>query len=340
MADRTELAFRRAARRLIAPGDTVLAAVSGGGDSVALLHLLSRFARTGRQPITVAHLDHALRRGSAADRRFVERLARDLGHPCVAERRDVAGSRRRSESPEEAARRVRRAFLLETAQRSGCTRIATGHTLDDQAETILMRLARGAGATALTGMAESGPGPFVRPLLGLERADLRDYLDRHGLAHRDDPSNRDLRFDRNRVRRLVVPVFASALNPRAARHVVRAARRIREDAEYLDALADSKLRDCTRRSARGRLVIDAAPLASLTPVLGRRVARLALLEAGADPRRVGSRHVEALLDLAHGGRGRAADLPGGLTALRRGPRLVLERRGDAAPSPTTAKTPE
>jgi tRNA(Ile)-lysidine synthase len=183
---------------------------------VALLHLLRRCGGRGLR-VTVAHLDHGLRRGSREDRRFVERLAREAGLPCVADRREVPALRQRDESPEEAARRVRRTFLLEAARSTGCRRIATGHTLDDQAETILMRLVRGAGPRALAGMARRGPGPFVRPLLGLERAELREYLRRHGLPFREDPTNRDLRFDRNRVRRLVLPLLAETLNPRAAR---------------------------------------------------------------------------------------------------------------------------
>jgi tRNA(Ile)-lysidine synthetase-like protein len=325
LGQRVEIAFRRAVTELVPSDGALLVAVSGGGDSMALLHLLHRWG-TGRGPeLCVAHLDHALRRGAGADRRFVERVARERGLRCLAERRDVAALRRADESPEEAARRVRRAFLLEAARRLGCARIATGHTLDDQAETVLMRLARGAGPTALTGMAVSGPGPFVRPLLGLERADLRDWLRRLGLEYRDDPTNGDLRYDRNRVRHLVVPTLASSLNPRAARHVVQAARRLREDAEHLDRLATAALARCARAARTGRVALDAGRLSTLAAPIGRRVARLALERAGADGRRVGTRHVAALLDLARGAPGRSANLPGGLTA-RRERDLVLLRR--------------
>lgn len=323
MADRVELAFRRSADRLIRGRGAILAAVSGGGDSVALLHLLDRFARRLSVPVTVAHLDHALRRGSGADRRFVERLARELGRTCISDRRDVRALRRKCESPEEAARRVRRGFLLESARASDCACIATGHTLDDQAETILMRLLRGAGPTALTGMAESGPGPFVRPLLDLERSDLRAYLDRRGAPFRDDPSNRDLRFDRNRVRRLVIPFLADALNPRAARHLVQAGRRLREDSEHLDHMAEVALEELSRHDRAGGVALDALRLADLAPPVGRRLVRLALERAGADPRRIHTRHVEALIELARGGNGRSAHLPTGVSARRRGKLLWL-----------------
>jgi tRNA(Ile)-lysidine synthase len=309
---------------LIPEGASLLAAVSGGGDSVALLHLIRRWTRR-RVRITVAHLDHGTRRGSRADRRFVEDLARELGCACLAERRDVPALRRKSESPEEGARRIRRSFLLEAMRTAGADMIATGHTLDDQAETILMRLVRGAGATALTGMAPAGPGPFVRPLLGLERAELRAWLARRELSYREDPTNRDMRYDRNRVRRLVLPVLAEALNPRAARHLVQAATRFREDALHLDEVAERAWPSCTRKGGPGRLAIECSRLAEFDPTLGKRLARLALLEAGADPRRIGTRHVAALLDLARGGNGRRAHLASGITAHREGDLLVLAK---------------
>jgi tRNA(Ile)-lysidine synthase len=316
-----ELDFHKAAGLLIPDGSSLLAAVSGGGDSVALLHLLARFARGRRIRLSVAHLDHGLRRGSIADRRFVERLAGEIDLPCFAERREVAELRRKGESPEESARRVRRAFLLEAAAAAGSDLIATGHTLDDQAETVLMRLVRGAGATALTGMAERGPGPFVRPLLSIERERLREYLSRRKLAYRRDPSNRDMRFDRNKVRRLVLPVLCETLNPRAARHIVKAALRFREDAAYLDELALLALVKAVRKEGPGGLVLEAAALADAAAPVANRIARLALLRAGADGRRLASRHIDGLIDLASGGGGRELHLPGGLSA-RRSKKLI------------------
>jgi tRNA(Ile)-lysidine synthetase-like protein len=325
MADRIELEFRRVADTLLPPGTSVLAAVSGGADSMALLHLLVRMAAGRELRLSVGHLDHGLRRGSTADRKLVEREAARLGLRCVSDRRPVGALRRDGESPAEAARRVRLAFFREAAREAGARRIATGHHLDDQAETILMRLARGAGPKALTGMAVRGPGPFVRPLLHLERAALRRFVTRHRIRFREDPSNRDLRFDRNRLRELVVPRLAAALNPRAARNLVAAAERLRDDVECLDALAVAELERVVLDRRRG-LTLDAAALVELPAAIGRRVVRLALQAAGVDPRRIGARHVAALLDLAAGGRGRRADLPGDLTAVRRDDTLRLSRK--------------
>jgi tRNA(Ile)-lysidine synthase TilS/MesJ len=216
--------------------------------------------------------------------------------------------RQKRESPEEAARRVRRAYLLEAAREVGAARIATGHTLDDQAETILLRLARGAGPSALGGMHPAGPGPFVRPLLAIERAELRAWLRRHRLPWREDPSNRSLAFDRNRLRHLVLPVLTKHLNPRAARHLVDAATRVRDDAAYLDALAAGIL-EAASRTVNGALVLDAVVLRGAERPIASRLGRLALQAAGADPRRLSAKHVEALLALAAAPRG-TLDLPG------------------------------
>ena len=329
MADAVELAFHRAARALVAERTRLVVAVSGGGDSVALLHLLHRFAARRRIDMTVAHLDHALRRASGADSRFVQRLAADLDLPSVASRRDVRAARRKDESLEEAARRVRRAFLMETARTTGADAIATGHTLDDQAETILMRLARGAGPSALAAMAPAGPGPFVKPLLGIERAALRRWLRKRRLTFRDDASNASLAFDRNRVRRLVMPVLAKALNPKAARHLVEAADRLREDSAYLDGLARERFDAIATRRA-DTLAIPAPALAALARPLAARVALIALVAAGCDPRRISSRHIDAVIFLASSETGSSLDLPGRIGARRRG--SLLEFRSCVYPA--------
>jgi tRNA(Ile)-lysidine synthase len=332
MSDAVEVAFHRAALGLVAERTHVLVAVSGGGDSVALLHLLHRFAARRRIALTVAHLDHALRRGSAQDSRFVVRLSASLHLVCLAEKRDVNSARRRDESLEEAARRVRRAFLVEAAERTGAGTVATGHTLDDQAETILMRLARGAGPAALAGMSPAGPGPFVKPLLTIERAALRGWLRKKRIRFRDDPSNASLAFDRNRVRHLVVPALAHALNPAAARHLVEAAGRLREDAAYLDALAQVRFDAIASRRAE-MLTIDAAALTALPHPVAARVALLALVAVGCDPRRLSSRKIDAVVALASANPGSSLDLAGSIAASRSRKELILTRPPDSRRPP-------
>lgn len=326
MGDKVEIAFRRAALELYADGSSGLLSISGGGDSIALLHLMHRYALRRKLHLTVAHLDHGLRRGSRTDRTFVEKRCIELGLPCISERIEVRPRFRRDESPEEGARRVRREFLRDAADACAAEWIATGHTLDDQAETVLMRLVRGAGATALTGMRERGPGPWTKPLLGLSRGELRGWLARRSIPFREDPSNSDTRFDRNRVRRLVVPLLSETLNPQAARHLVQAADRLREDALYLDELAEDSIRRASRSRSKGRLSIDAGELAQAPAVLARRMARIALQQAGVDPRRIGTRHVAALLGLVRDRTRRELHLPGRIRAWRRGDRIHLAPR--------------
>jgi tRNA(Ile)-lysidine synthase len=320
MPDAVEIAFHREAVSLFAGSPRVVVACSGGGDSVALLHLAARLSPKIRPALVIAHLDHALRRGSRADAWFVEGLAAKLGLPLVMDRIDVGRSCRKDESIEEAARRIRRGFLLDAAKSHGAHLIATGHTLDDQAETILMRLARGAGPTALSAMTPLGPGPFVKPLLSQTREALRGWLKRRRIPFNEDPSNSKLQFDRNRMRRLVIPVLTLTMNPAAARHIVEGAARLREDAVLLDTLARERFEAVSERRRDG-FTIAAEDLRALPKPIASRVARIALDEAGCDPRRVSSRHVEAVLALASGKHPASVDLPGRTTARLRG-RLV------------------
>jgi tRNA(Ile)-lysidine synthase len=260
-SDSVEVAFLHAIKGLVGPDDLVVVGCSGGGDSVALLHLFHRLSPKRRPVLVVAHLDHGMRRGSAADRAFVEKLAAKLDVPCESDRRSVPSARRKGESPEQAARRVRHGFLQEVARKTGATKIALGHTLDDQAETILMRLVRGSGPSGLLGMRAEGPGPLVRPLLSIERSELRSWIKRNRIAFREDPSNRNPRFDRNYVRLKVLPALRK-LNPKAARHIAEGMSRLRDDVDYLDALA----REAFEERVPGP--------SSLPGVMARRISRL------------------------------------------------------------------
>jgi len=175
----------------------VLVAVSGGPDSTALLLLLQESGCD----LVAAHYDHALRPESAADAEWVGALCSRLGIPLVSERRTTPLAKG---SLEAAARRLRYEFLERAAAAHGCELIAVAHTADDQAETVVMNLLRGAGPAGLRGMPRRR-GRIRRPLLGVTRADVRAYLQRQGVAVRDDPSNRDPRFLRARVRHLLMP---------------------------------------------------------------------------------------------------------------------------------------
>lgn len=216
-------AFERA-ERLFEPGDKVLAAVSGGPDSVCLAHHLCRLAPRKRLRVELLHMHHGLRGADADDdQRSVERLAARLGVPLHLSRLPVERTAREERRClEDAGRRLRYAELARTARRLGFNKAATGHQLDDQAETFLLHLLRGTKAKGLSGIPPKRPlAPgcvLVRPLLALSRKDVREYLDACGLRWREDPSNRSERFTRNWVRRRALPLLEKK-NPRIREHL-------------------------------------------------------------------------------------------------------------------------
>ncbi|MBI3269186.1 MAG: tRNA lysidine(34) synthetase TilS [Planctomycetes bacterium] len=209
----TSLVARLLERHLLSPGDRIVAGVSGGSDSVALLGLLSAAASAQGWQLHVGHLEHGLRgEEGRADAAFVEDLAKKLGVPCRVERADVAAlAAELGEGLESAGRQARYQFLARFAEEVGATKVAVAHTMDDQAETVLLRIFRGAGLRGLRGILPSRPvlggSPvlLVRPLLGARREELADWLARQGLEHREDASNEDPRFMRNRVRAEALP---------------------------------------------------------------------------------------------------------------------------------------
>jgi tRNA(Ile)-lysidine synthase len=277
----------------LADGVALVVAVSGGPDSTALLHGAARLAPKRGWRLTVAHLDHALRPTSADEARAVAAAAAALGCPSELRRVDVAAlAAAEHRSPEDAGRQARYRFLEEVAASRGPDAlIATAHTADDVAETVLLRLVRGAGLRGLRGIPERR-GRIVRPLLHARRATLRQALDAAGIEYLVDPSNADPRHAaRNRVRAELLPAL-ERLNPAAVDALVRFGRLAAEDDELLDALAAAEL---TRRSdANGTLDWHDPP----SRALGRRVLRLAI--GGSPP---AAERVEALLDAAEGPRG-------------------------------------
>lgn len=280
----------------------VLAACSGGTDSVALLALLRE---TPGLEVFCAHYNHGLR-GAESDRdeAFVRELCALWGVPFSAGRGDAAAyAASRRLGVEEAARELRYHFLEETAKHLGCEYIATAHNAEDNAETVLLNLLRGAGARGLSGIPprrELADGVWlVRPLLGCARAELSEILAARGLSHVEDSSNAGDAYARNRLRHRVFPLLAEC-NGAAVAHICAAAELLREDEEYLDGLAAAFLRES---AADGALPLDA--LASLS----KPVAMRALRRFAGSP---GREHLERLYGLCLTGRdGASLDLPGG-----------------------------
>ncbi len=293
---------------LLAPGDTVLAAVSGGADSVALLVGLLDLREELEIAVVAAHLDHGLRGvESTADRAFVEALARRLGVPCFVEAATVPPGNVEAE-----ARRVRYAFLERAAGALGATKIATGHTRDDQAETVLLRIVRGAGPRGLGGI-RPRRGRIIRPLLRCDRIQVRGFLVERGLEWRRDLSNFDMRLERARVRHGFLPALSRELNPRLAATLAGLADLMREEDALLDRLA----------AAGARHAVLAIPmLEALERPLARRAVRIWWRRHGSG-RRLARDHVEAIVALAlrPAGGGQIA-VPGG-SVVRSGRELRL-----------------
>jgi tRNA(Ile)-lysidine synthase len=306
---------------LFSRGARVLVAVSGGPDSVALLRIMQTLARQDELAIAgIGHFNHQLRGADAdADERFCRDLAARDRLPIVTGSADVAAlARERRRSIEDAARVARYEFLDSAARQLDAEVVAVGHSLDDQAETFLLRLIRGAGARGLAGIRPRTRN-VVRPLLEIARAELRAYVAEHQLPFREDATNADVRIPRSRVRHQLIPALQE-YSPGIAAILAREASLAREDEEYLQSRA-IEVAGSIVLSNECSVEIDAAALRGLPPALASRVARLAL-EARAADRFIGSRHIERLLDLADAADGTSASLPGQV-ATRQGSRIVI-----------------
>lgn len=304
---------------LIPAGTHVLAAVSGGADSVALALVLARLAPTGGFTLAgIAHLHHGLRGADAdADQAFVEALAARLGVSCITAREDVAARAAESgESIETAARRLRYAFLENAASKARADRIATGHTADDQAETVVMRLMRGAGLHGLSAIRPRN-GRVIRPLIEIRRSAIEAFLREPGEPWREDASNADIALARNRVRHEALPALKAIGGEGVVDALARTAALIQDDADELDRLAIEMSAGVVLPDG----ALDMAALAAAGPALARRVIRAAL-EQAAGGHFLSLEHVEAVRSLMKEGGARRIQLPG-LVASREGGRIRI-----------------
>ena len=269
-----------AAHEMLTPGERVLVAVSGGPDSVALLHLLSAL---GYETV-VAHLDHMTRDGgSAADAQFVEALANELNIPFVVEREDVESVAKQSaDSFEQAARKARYSFFERAAAKHGCASIATGHSADDVAETVLWRMLRGTSVDGIGGIPPVralGKARVVRPLIACGREAILGYLASHSFAFREDSSNSDPRFLRNRIRHELLPLLRREFNPKVDDALVRLATLARDDMAIVAAAFDPFWSECVADGVG----IDRERFSEGTEALQRRVIqRFAHRETGVE----------------------------------------------------------
>jgi tRNA(Ile)-lysidine synthase len=245
---------------MMAAGDRVAVAVSGGSDSVALLRLLGDLRNTLGITLLVAHFDHSLRGAeSDADAQFVASLCRDQSLQYICEREDVAAVADRDHlNLEDAARRLRYAFFQRIVESGFASRVAVGHTADDQAETVLARIFRGTGPSGLAGIYPVR-APMVRPLLAIRREELREYLRGLGQQWREDSSNFDPTRQRAKIRKHLLPSLEKDFSPRIVTHLGELARLSREEQQFWASLVDDRFRTLVRKNM-GRLTIKISDL--------------------------------------------------------------------------------
>lgn len=330
LISRVEHTVRR--QQLFRPGDTVVVALSGGADSTALLDLLSRLPGYGLR-LVVAHLNHCLRGAeSDADEEFCRKLASRHAIPFEARRLDVGGvAAAEGLNLEDAGRRARIAFLDEVRTAYGAVAVALAHHADDQAETVLMRLLRGSGMTGLSGMAYCNSRGYVRPLLDITRAEIEQYLRETGQEWREDASNSDTAYLRNRIRHQLLPLLEE-YNPSVRSTLAATASILGGDEALLEDVAEQGFRE-TCRIEGGEVVCAAAGVNALSPALRRRVLRHAFKRVSGTLEGLSRTHVEAMCELLESDRPNArCPLPQGVTAVREYDRLILMREEDERPA--------
>ena len=327
--------------KLPVSGETIVVAVSGGADSTALLLALHELKSASKLSVNicVAHLDHKLRKTSAQDARWVAELSQNLGYECVVGRSKVAElAQANNDNLEQAARQARYAFLERTAKRKSAQYVLTGHTMDDQAETVLLRLMRGSAGAGLGGMEAmrslgKGSIQLVRTLMWARRSDTENYCRLRKTPFLTDEMNSDLGFARVRVRHQLLPLMQS-FNNRIVEAISRTATQLREDRAVLADDSDALLRQATL-AGKGRLsetkapALDVKVLANEPPALRRRALRQWLAGARGSARRLEMVHLLAVEKLLAGSAGgRTVELPGGGRVRRIRNRLEFKTEND------------
>ena len=332
-------------KRLLKPGDRVLVAVSGGADSVCLLTLLHEMRERALLPgieLRIAHVNYGLRgEESEGDEAFVRELGGRLGVPVNCER--VRLMPKSGGTLQSRARDARYAFFARLLREHGMTAVATGHTADDQAETVLLWLLRGAGTSGLAGIPVKREGGIIRPLLDVTRRQVLDYLASRGMFYRSDSSNGTPAYRRNRIRQEILPALRS-LNPHIVEALARGAEVLAADAALLDQIERERWETIAKEGSPGCVVMDGGQLSAQSLGLQRRLVRRALAVVRGSKAGLAFRHVNDVLErVVQGSPGAGLDLPGGLRVERDGDLIVMvydgKRRADLSPTRLTAGVP-
>ena len=314
---------------MLKPNDTVLIAVSGGQDSMFLLQAMNYLkTKLKLKKLVVCNLDHGIRgKESAEDSLFVKTRTEDLNLGFIHKKIDLSKKRSKDLSMEEAARKERYEFFNEAALSAGANVAATGHTLDDQAETILMRIIKGASLKGIIGISpvrEERGIRVIRPLFELEKGEIEKYLDERGLEYRIDSTNKEPLYFRNVVRKEILP-FLEKYNPRLKRALCTLAEHLREDFEFIRESKEA-LRH-KPREVDGVLEIKLKDLIVQPKALQKEVLRDALDKIGGEVKRLSFRHwKEAEQLIARKRKGSSLDLPGDIRITRTAASILFQKR--------------
>ena len=328
-------------------GDRTGVAVSGGADSVFLLHALRELAPRWNLQLSVVHIEHGIRGDtSLADAIFVRKLAEEFGLQFHLHRADVPAL---DDNLEQAARRVRTAFYRQLIESGNLDRIATGHTRSDQAETVFYRVLRGSGLAGLAGILPTSEPGIVRPLLELTRSEIQHWLAEQSLTWREDETNQDRSYARNRLRHDVIPLLTESFNPRLEEALANLATLARDEESFWDAYLSSRSArtPACRVPTHGdadvatdhSLVIPLTTLTNVPTAVSRRITRHLIEKVKGDLRQIEFAHIERILQMAQSADGHDRVQIPGLDIIRSYEWLRFSRIALTAPPPRDYSIP-
>ena len=316
---------------LIEKGDKVLLCVSGGPDSMTLLHIMRRLEKEYDIKLVIAHLDHMLRGNrSIADANFVKETSSRLNIPAIIERinvRRISNSSRMS--IEEAAREVRYGFYKKAAEKSRANKIATAHTMDDQAETVLMRFIKGSGSLGLSGIPYKRKlenACIIRPLLDIKRSDIEKYLKRYSIASRLDASNLKKMYLRNKLRLVLIPLLEKDFNPRVKENVNLISKNLNDEFDYLNTLTKGIYKKHVLETKKA-ITISINSLRHQHVALQRLLVRQIINKLKGNLKRINFRHWQGIESMLSGKDATIVKLPDGLNVIKKGGKLVFTKVG-------------
>ncbi len=295
-------------------GENIVVGLSGGADSCALTHILTRLSGKMDLHITAVHINHGIRGEEAErDEKSAEEFCRRLNIEFIAYHCDIPSeAAKRGIGEEEAGRLVRYEKFYETAEKKNGAKTAVAHNMNDKAETLIMNLCRGAGMKGLAGIKPVG-GSIIRPLIFCTRDEIEKYCDDNNIEYCTDSTNLQNEYTRNKIRNILLPWLSENINPAAGMNMANASELLREEEEYLESKAQEQYKKLLKDSGDGFVSLNADGLASEHSVIRRRVLRIALRSLRPDMRDFGRKHIENAEDILMGDTGRRISLPGGIT---------------------------